>query len=116
MFEVLSKLTVLRSEIEEDREINHHGKPHTVKKADSGSVSGPMMTFDKNLISRKEQVQDQALKDYYKRIVITSDTKRKILAGCIMFSRKVKPIIATTFVVCYWSAGLHNYYRIEYDI
>ena len=112
MFEVLSKLTVLRSEIEEDREINHHGKPHTVKKADSGSVSGPMMTFDKNLISRKEQVQDQALKDYYKRVKVTA-SKAKVMKRCIFFSRKVKPMIALIFIGSYWFGGLQNYKRME---
>ena len=117
--------------MQDERQINHHGQVRTIKGTDEVSdepekTSTPVENisqlmnkfhsaegYDNDLTNIDERIQDKALKDYYKRIVITSDTKRKILAGCIMFSRKVKPIIATTFVVCYWSAGLHNYYRIE---
>ena len=69
--------------------------------------------YDRDLVHVDERIQDNALKNYYDRIVITSDHKRRILAGCIMFSRQVKPVIAVIFVVSYWSAGLWNYYRLE---
>ena len=69
--------------------------------------------FDRDLINVDERIQDKALKEYYSKIVMSSEHKQKILSSCIMFSRKVKPVIAALFVVCYWSAGLKNYYRIE---
>ena len=69
--------------------------------------------FNKDLVSIDERKQDNALKEYYSKIVITSDTKKMVLSSCIMFSRQVKPVIAAIFVISYWSAGLWNYYRIE---
>ena len=69
--------------------------------------------YDRDLVHVDERIQDNALKEYYNRIVITSDHKRRILAGCIMFSRQVKPVIAVIFVLSYWSAGLWNYSRLE---
>ena len=69
--------------------------------------------FNMDLVSRDERVQDQALKDYYKNILLTSDHKQKILACCVVFSRQVKPVIAVIFVISYWSAGIWNYHRLE---
>ena len=69
--------------------------------------------YNRDLVHKDERIQDNALKEYYNNIVITSDTKRNILSGCIMFSRQIKPVIAVIFVICYWSAGLWNYSRVE---
>ena len=73
----------------------------------------PEEGYDGDLVSIDEKKQDNALKEYYRNIVITSDNKRWILSSCIMFSRQVKPVIAVIFVVSYWTAGLWNYYRLE---
>ena len=73
----------------------------------------PEEGYNRDLVHKDERIQDKALKEYYNRIQITSDRKRMILAGCIMFSRKVKPVIALVFVICYWSAGFWNYNRTE---
>ena len=69
--------------------------------------------YDRDLVHIDERIQDNALKNYYNNIVIPSNHKRRILSGCIMFSRQVKPVIAVSFVVSYWAAGLWNYYRLE---
>ena len=111
-----------RTDLQDERQINHHGKIRTVKGDDevtdepdktSTPVENISPILTRDLTNIDERVQDKALKEYYSRVVLTSDHKRMILASCIMFSRKVKPFIAATFVVCYWSAGLYNYYRIE---
>ena len=120
-----------RTDLQDERQINHHGKVRTVKSSDDATdepdktstpvenISQVMNSFqpeegyDRDLVHKDERIQDKALKEYYARIVITSDHKRRILAGCIMFSRQVKPVIAVIFVVSYWSAGLWNYYRLE---
>ena len=117
--------------MQDERQINHHGKVRTVKGADEG-ISEPDNTstpvenisqqinnfhasedFDRDLVNIDERIQDKALKEYYSRIVMSSEYKQKILSGCIMFFRKVKPVIAALYVICYWSAGLKNNYRIE---
>ena len=110
-----------RTDLEDEKQINHHGEIRTVKGVDEvtdepDKTSTPVENISqltRDLTNIDERVQDKALKEYYSLVVITSDHKRMILTSCIMFSRKVKPLIAATFVVCYWSAGLHNYYRIE---
>ena len=117
--------------MQDERQINHHGKVRTVKSSDDAidepdKTSTPVENishllkefqseegYNRDLVHIDERVQDNALRDYYNNIVITSDHKRKILAGCIRFSRQVKPVIAVIFVVSYWSAGLWNYYRLE---
>ena len=117
--------------MQDERQINHHGKVRTVKGQDSAAdepdkTSTPVENisqlmnkflpdegFNRDLVHIDERVQDHALKEYYSKIVITSEHKRRILASCIMFSRQVKPVIAVIFVVSYWTAGLWNYYRVE---
>ena len=69
--------------------------------------------YNRDLVHIDERVQDHALREYYSKIVITSEHKHKILASCIMFSRQVKPVIAVIFVVSYWTAWLWNYHRVE---
>ena len=120
-----------RTDLQDERQINHHGKVRTVKAADDvidepDKNSTPVQNisqldnklheekgFNRDLVHIDERIQDNALKEYYDNITITSDHKRKILAACVMFSRQVKPVIAVIFVVSYWAAGIHNYYRVE---
>ena len=100
-----------RSELEDEREINHHGKARTVG-GDDTSEDRPAVGFDKNLVSVLEGVQDKALREYYSKVKLTKK-KEKILQRCINFSRRVKPVVAVIFVIVYWVSGLKNYQRIE---
>ena len=112
---------ICRTDLQDERQINHHGKVRTVKGSDDElppvesmmNKIQPEEDYDRDLVSIDEKKQDKALKEYYRKIVITSDTKKKILSGCIMFSRQIKPVIAAIFVISYWSAGLWNYSRVE---
>ena len=103
-----------RSEIEDSREINHHGKSRSVK---SNNVEPTLHgttapAFDKNLVSVQEQVQDAALRDYYSKVRLTKE-KQKLMDRCILFSRKIKPFIAIVFITVYWFSGLLNYQKME---
>ena len=127
----MANVNIYRTDLQDERQINHHGKVRTVKSSEDpieepDKTSTPVENisqllnkfktdegYDRDLVHVDERIQDNALKEYYDRIVITSDHKRRILSGCIMFSRQVKPVIAVIFVVSYWSAGLWNYYRLE---
>ena len=103
-----------RSEIEDSREINHHGKSRSVKaKNEEPTLHGTTApAFDKNLVSVHEQVQDQALRAYYSKVKLTKE-KQKVLDRCILFSRKIKPAIAVVFITVYWFSGLLNYQKME---
>ena len=127
----MTDINIYRTDLQDERQINHHGKVRTVRSSDDATeepdkTSTPVENisqlmnkfktdegYDRDLVHVDERIQDNALRDYYDRIVITSDHKRRILAGCIMFSRQVKPVIAVIFVLSYWSAGLWNYSRLE---
>ena len=130
-----------RTDLEDERQINHHGKVRTVKSGEEEDeifyektpverlfhvVSRnskedtlpeedipPVEGFDRDLIHKNERIQDRALKDYYRNAKAQTEQKRNILNACIMFSRRVKPVIAVVFVICYWSAGLWNYKKME---
>ena len=125
---------IFRTDLQDERQINHHGKVRTVKSSEEDTdpadepdkTSTPVQDifqvlnkfnsdegYNRDLVHKDERTQDHALREYYNNIVITSDHKRNILAGCIMFSRQIKPVIAVIFVICYWSAGLWNYSRVE---
>ena len=55
LFQFLYFLLFQSSALDDNREINHHG--HSVSVGD-----GEVLSFDKDLISRNEKVQDAALK------------------------------------------------------
>ena len=106
-----------RSDIEDERKINHHGKSRPVKSdkdQESKAVAPPsaMIGFDKNLVSVQEQVQDKALREYYSKVKLTKE-KEKLMRRYMNFSRRVKPVIALLFVTVYWVSGLVNYQRME---
>ena len=74
--------------------------------------------FDKNLVSVQEQVQDNALREYYSKVKLEEEKltkeKQKIMDRCVMFSRRIKPVIALIFYVTfYWASGLLNYQKME---
>jgi len=56
-----------RSAIEEEREINHHGKSIKVGHEDGIDEDNflPTNNYDKNLVSRDERTQDNALKKVF---------------------------------------------------
>ena len=108
---------LIRSDIEDEREINHHGKTRSVKATDDkdtshGSSAKSRIGFDKNLVSVQEQVQDKALRDYYSKVKLTKE-KQKTMDRCILFSRRIKPFIALVFVSFYWVSGIMNYQKSE---
>ena len=116
----LTNILYKRSEIEEEREINHHGKSRSVKAGnDNGSPSPTTISvtssdigFDKNLVSVREEVQDKALRDFYSKVKVAKG-KRKVMDRCVMFSRRVKPALGFTFIAVYWVSGLINYQKME---
>ena len=71
--------------------------------------------YDKQLVSRVEQTQDNALKklyaDYEKGIV----RKKKMLAFCHLLGHKIMPAIAIWFVISYWVAGMCQYYGVPFS-
>jgi len=116
----------LRTDLEDERQINHHGKVRTV--TDSGnadkeepdthstpvqSISQDLQGYNYDLVHINEKKQDDARKEFYLKNTTESAQKRKILTRCINFSRRIKPVIAFIFVVVYWFQGLKNYNRIE---
>ena len=104
-----------RSELEDTREINHHGKVRSVNATEEESTTTTVHgtpAFDKNLVSVHEGVQDKALKAYYSKVKLTKE-KQKVMDRCILFSRKIKPLIAIVFVTIYWVSGLLNYQKME---
>ena len=76
----------------------------------------PGKGFNRDLVSIDERKQDNALREYYGKLTITSAHKRNILNGCIMFSRRIKPVVALIFVTWYWYSGLNNYMKMEYNL
>ena len=106
------KSSLCRSTIEEERDINHHGRPRTVKCNDDEDTAKPKQVkthqrLNANLFSVFENVQVQALKEFYHQHLPTQ-TKEKTLSRCIFFQRTVKVIIVLTFVIVYWVSGLTN--------
>ena len=61
LFQFLYFLLFQSSALDDNREINHHG--HSVSVGDKDrKVDSAIVSFDKDLISRNEKVQDAALK------------------------------------------------------
>ena len=85
---------------------------HGNKETTTHGTPSPSYGFDKNLVSVKEQVQDKALKEYYSKVKLTK-AKQKVMDRCILFSRKIKPLIAFVFISVCWVSGLLNYQNME---
>ena len=62
-----------------------------------------IIPYDPNLISRHEVTQDEALKKFYARSIITNKTKLRIAT---MTAHTIIPILVTLFIIGYWCAGL----------
>ena len=114
---------------EEEREVNHHGRVRKLGNDDSEENDTKenadtvkninnwvgeqaedndqkMKQLKLDLISRKEDVQVNALRDYYSAFVTPNQRKLK-RADFIGFT--LIPSVALSFVVCYWAIGLMKY-------
>ena len=67
----------------------------------------------KDLVYNDELIQDDAPKQYYTNVNVKDKTQRMVMEGCILSSRKIKPVIAIIFVIVYWGAGLWRSAQIE---
>jgi prepilin signal peptidase PulO-like enzyme (type II secretory pathway) len=72
--------------------------------------------YDKELVSRVEQTQDNALKKLYAEYEKGIVRKKKILAFCHLLGHKIMPAIAIWFVISYWLAGMFQYYGVHFSI
>jgi len=107
-------------QVEEDREVNHHGKTIKVedfekKEKDSAKpvdmeiddfVKSNPRLFDKAFVSTNEEVQHKALKIFYETTAISQEKKLEILE---FIAKVVNPLVIATFVVVYWVVGLIQY-------
>ena len=114
---------------EEEREVNHHGRVRKLGNDDSeendanenaeagNSINNwvgeqtedndqKMKQLKLDLISRKEDVQVNALRDYYSAFVTPNQRKLK-RADYIGFT--LIPRVVLSFVACYWAIGLMKY-------
>ena len=103
----------LKTDEEEGREVNHHGK--TIKVGQVGQEEQLRYEEDKTnkvtpdiLRSRDEKKQKDALVRYYKHM----DRKKKsrvMIAFCKKFSRVYYPIACVVFIVIFWIVGFAKY-------
>ena len=66
-------------------------------------------SYDKNLVSKDELTQDDALKKLYAEYQKGIVKKQKLLDICLTLGHKIMPSIAIWFVISYWIAGLFQY-------
>ena len=66
-----------------------------------------------DLVHNDEEIQDSALKNYYLQAKVHDETKKKVMAVLIFFSRTIKPVIILIFVIVYWGSGLYRTNQIE---
>ena len=102
---------------DEDREINHHGmsvKPESNNENDNELIltrviPSPAKQFKtKDLISRKEDVQVEALKDHYKHLNSKEKKNKQKLEFCLKIAHVYSPICVLCFVSIYWFLGLRH--------
>ena len=88
--------------VDEKRKINSHGKPRSAGKK-TGLVQ--VQPHDKGLVHRDEQVQMNALRDYYS----SAQKNEKHLKIGTFIGRKLIPGTITLFVTVYWYIGMMHY-------
>ena len=71
--------------------------------------------YDKDLVSKKETTQDDALKRLYKEYENGIVKKKKLLAFCYTVGHKIMPSIAIWFVISYWMAGMMQVIGFEFS-
>ena len=120
---------------EENREVNHHGRVRKLGEENDADGTDASASPDKqevnnwvevdnaaismsqkkltdlklNLVSRHEDVQVDALREYYDIMVPTSE---KQLARADFLGLTVIPVVAISFVVCYWIIGILKYNQV----
>ena len=102
-------MDTLRSD--DDREINHHGTAIKLDGSEESDliqvVPAPEQPEVDLKISRHEQVQQRALKEFYENeeeIVMKKKSQR--LEWCLKFTHVYNPLLALSFVTIYWTVGL----------
>ena len=102
-------MDTLRSD--DDREINHHGTAIKLDGSEEADViqvaPAPEQPKVDLRISRDEQVQQRALKEFYENeeeIVMKKKSQR--LEWCLKFTHVYNPLLALSFVTIYWTVGL----------
>ena len=117
------------------KEVNHHGSVRKLGEDNKGDGSDTIASPDKqevnnwvgvdnpgmnlsqqkmtdlklNLVSRHEDVQVDALREYYNTMVLTREKK---LARADFFGLTVIPVVAISFMVCYWIIGFLKYNQV----
>ena len=97
---------------EDDREINHHGKPRDVgedNKEDSAMtpVENTVKVAPADLRHRREDREVEARKNFYKQIKQAKKNKDRLIR-CKRIGRIEIPTIIFIFVLLYWFYGLRN--------
>ena len=67
-----------------------------------------------DLISVNEVVQDAARKDYYNKLKLGQQQKK--IDRYLFIAHQVNPTVASWFVVCYWTAGMLNYFMFSSEV
>ena len=103
---------------DEDREINHHGtsvKPEAKHNEDDNDlfltrvIPSPAKQFStKDLVSRKENIQVEALKSHYKHLSSKEMKNQRHLKYCLRFAHVYSPVGVLSFVCIYWFLGLRH--------
>jgi len=107
---VHSYMDTLRED--EDREINHHGRPVEVGEAENLPSNAVMIKVaGKDLVSVDEKVQQKALKSFYDRVDV-DNKRKKHLERCQRFTLVYNPMLALIFVAAYWIIGLFHAYIV----
>ena len=94
-----------------DREINHHGKAVKLDGSEESDViqvvPAPEEPEVDLRISRHEQVQQRALREFYEdeeEIMMKKRSQR--LEWCLEFTHIYNPMLALSFATIYWTVGL----------
>ena len=88
--------------VDDDRQVNSHGQPRSAGKKKGVLKVQP---HDQGLVHRNEQVQQSALKDWYRE----ARTNEKNLNFGIFIGKKLIPGIIALFVTIYWYIGMMHY-------
>ena len=98
-----------RTNLEED---GMEGYESESKQAEKDQSQNSQFVFE-DLVHNDEEIQDSALKNYYLQAKVHDETKKKVMAVLIFFSRTIKPVIILIFVIVYWGSGLYRTNQIE---
>ena len=89
--------------VDENRKVNSHGKP---KSAGNKNVI-KVQSHDMGLVNRNEQVQQNALKEWYNDA--NQNMNQKNLELGIFIGKKLIPGTITLFVTVFWYVGMSHY-------